>query len=192
MPRLLVALLPRMPSLPLRMHTVCMARHPLPLPLPGEHTAHIVSPDLQVCDSRRGWDPPPRSWGEQDDARWVEFMPGCFLPCLAGEGQSREGAGQSSRPEVPSSPSTPPLPRFLPAPSPRPLHLPCTAPKEGPLPLLVVRNDSFFRHERRWRGAGVAVPVFSLRTEASVGCGDFADLCPLLDFCRNTGIPVGV
>ncbi|KAL6774611.1 DPE2 [Auxenochlorella protothecoides x Auxenochlorella symbiontica] len=64
------------------------------------------------------------------------------------------------------------------------------APKEGPLPLLVVRNDSFFRHERRWRGAGVAVPVFSLRTEASVGCGDFADLCPLLDFCRNTGLSV--
>lgn len=36
-----------------------------------------------------------------------------------------------------------------------------------------------------WRGAGVAVPVFSLRTHDSVGCGEFLDLLKLVDFCHK-------
>jgi hypothetical protein len=54
-------------------------------------------------------------------------------------------------------------------------------------PALLVRNDGYFRHERRWRGAGVAIPVFSLRSHKSVGCGEFADLCELVDFCAEAG-----
>lgn len=54
-------------------------------------------------------------------------------------------------------------------------------------PALVARNDGYFRHERRWRGAGVAAPVFSLRSQRSVGCGEFADLCELVDFCAAAG-----
>jgi 4-alpha-glucanotransferase len=39
-----------------------------------------------------------------------------------------------------------------------------------------------------WRGAGVAVPVFSLRTENSFGVGEFADLKPLADWCKKVGL----
>ncbi len=38
-----------------------------------------------------------------------------------------------------------------------------------------------------WRGAGVAVPMFSLRSERSFGVGDFADLKLLADWCVRTG-----
>ncbi len=39
-----------------------------------------------------------------------------------------------------------------------------------------------------WRGAGVAVPVFSLRTEQSFGVGEFADLKALADWGRQAGL----
>ncbi|MBQ7855660.1 MAG: 4-alpha-glucanotransferase [Alistipes sp.] len=38
-----------------------------------------------------------------------------------------------------------------------------------------------------WRGAGVAVPMFSLRSESSFGVGDFADLHLLADWCEKCG-----
>ncbi len=38
-----------------------------------------------------------------------------------------------------------------------------------------------------WRGAGTAIPVFSLRTEDDFGVGDFADLIPMIDWCKKTG-----
>ena len=40
---------------------------------------------------------------------------------------------------------------------------------------------------RPWRGAGVAVPVFSLRTEDSFGVGEFNDLKKLVDWAVKTG-----
>lgn len=55
-------------------------------------------------------------------------------------------------------------------------------------PAMFIRNDGYFRRERRWRGAGVALPVFSLRTPSSVGCGEFLDLLPLIDWCEATGL----
>lgn len=48
-------------------------------------------------------------------------------------------------------------------------------------PSVMVRHDGFFRHDRFWRGAGIAAPVFSLRTRESVGVGEFLDLIPLVD-----------
>lgn len=39
-----------------------------------------------------------------------------------------------------------------------------------------------------WRGAGVAVPVFALRSGNSFGTGEFADLKPLADWGRRTGL----
>lgn len=39
----------------------------------------------------------------------------------------------------------------------------------------------------QWRGAGVAVPVFSLRSECSYGVGDFEDLHLLVDWAVATG-----
>ena len=39
-----------------------------------------------------------------------------------------------------------------------------------------------------YRGAGVAIPVFSLRSENSLGVGEFADLKPLADWAAQTGL----
>ena len=39
-----------------------------------------------------------------------------------------------------------------------------------------------------WRGAGVAVPVFSLRSENSFGVGEFADLKLLADWGKKVGL----
>jgi 4-alpha-glucanotransferase len=50
-------------------------------------------------------------------------------------------------------------------------------------------NDGFARLPlTHWRGAGVAVPVFSLRSEKSFGIGEFADLKLLADWGRQTGL----
>ena len=38
-----------------------------------------------------------------------------------------------------------------------------------------------------WRGAGVAVPVFALRTEDSFGVGEFNDIKKMVDFAVKTG-----
>jgi hypothetical protein len=41
---------------------------------------------------------------------------------------------------------------------------------------------------RLWRGAGLALPVFAARTRRSVGCGEFLDLLPLVDFADASGM----
>lgn len=38
-----------------------------------------------------------------------------------------------------------------------------------------------------WRGAGVAVPIFSIRTEADIGVGEFLDLKLLVDWSVQSG-----
>jgi 4-alpha-glucanotransferase len=53
----------------------------------------------------------------------------------------------------------------------------------------VMVNDGFARWPSpRWRGAGVAVPVFSLRSERSFGVGEFLDLPVLADWARRAGL----
>ena len=50
-------------------------------------------------------------------------------------------------------------------------------------------NDGFMRtSDNTWKGAGVAVPVFSLRTNDGFGCGEFADIKKLADWCKQVGI----
>ena len=39
-----------------------------------------------------------------------------------------------------------------------------------------------------WKGAGVAIPVFSLRSENSFGVGEFTDLKPLADWANRAGL----
>ena len=52
-----------------------------------------------------------------------------------------------------------------------------------------VVNDGFIRLPADiWKGAGVAIPVFSLRTENSFGAGEFTDLKLLADWCQRTGL----
>jgi 4-alpha-glucanotransferase len=55
----------------------------------------------------------------------------------------------------------------------------------------VIVNDGFARLPNdTWRGAGVAIPVFSLRSENSFGVGEFTDLKLLADWCARTGLKV--
>ncbi|MEE0922982.1 MAG: 4-alpha-glucanotransferase, partial [Paludibacteraceae bacterium] len=53
---------------------------------------------------------------------------------------------------------------------------------------VIMQNDrSFRRTQPRWKGAGVAVPVFSLRTEEGFGIGEFQDLKKMADWAAMTG-----
>ncbi len=47
--------------------------------------------------------------------------------------------------------------------------------------------DATFRGNFDWKGAGVAIPVFSLRTEQSQGIGDFVDLKKMGEWAAATG-----
>lgn len=48
-------------------------------------------------------------------------------------------------------------------------------------------NDGFaVLQNNQWKGAGVAVPVFSLKSENSFGVGEFADINLLVDWAKNT------
>jgi len=38
-----------------------------------------------------------------------------------------------------------------------------------------------------WRGAGVAIPMFSVRSEADLGVGEFLDLKLLVDWAVESG-----
>lgn len=51
-------------------------------------------------------------------------------------------------------------------------------------------SDECFRRgaERRFRAAGVAIPVFSLRSEAGCGVGEFADLKAMGDWAASCGM----
>lgn len=58
----------------------------------------------------------------------------------------------------------------------------------GPQKYTIV-NDGFARLPcTTWKGAGVAIPVFSLRSEKSFGVGEFADLKLLADWCERAGL----
>mmetsp|Transcript_22400 Transcript_22400/g.38672 ORF Transcript_22400/g.38672 Transcript_22400/m.38672 type:complete len:993 (+) Transcript_22400:178-3156(+) len=48
-------------------------------------------------------------------------------------------------------------------------------------------SEVSFRHARPWRGAGVAIPVFSIRSKTSCGVGEFVDLKKMVDFCVQGG-----
>ncbi len=54
---------------------------------------------------------------------------------------------------------------------------------------ITVVNDGFAAlPSHTWKGAGVAIPVFSLRSEAGFGAGEFTDLKLLVDWCRQAGL----
>ena len=57
-------------------------------------------------------------------------------------------------------------------------------------PHVIAQHDGFIRREGRWRGAGVAVPLFSLRSRTSVGCGEFRDLVMMAKWCKKSGFAV--
>ena len=56
--------------------------------------------------------------------------------------------------------------------------------------VLVVYGENLRLKEMTWRVAGVAVPLFSLRSTRSYGVGDFGDLRQLVDWAVETGMKV--
>ncbi len=57
----------------------------------------------------------------------------------------------------------------------------------NPNNLHVEAGLTFRCQEAPWKGAGVSIPVFSLRSETSWGCGDFGDLLELIAWVSDTG-----
>ena len=54
---------------------------------------------------------------------------------------------------------------------------------------LVILHDGFInRPNNSWKGAGVSLPVFCLRSENSMGVGEFQDLKLLVDWAKLTGL----
>jgi 4-alpha-glucanotransferase len=52
----------------------------------------------------------------------------------------------------------------------------------------IVLNCERFQYETPWKGAGVAIPVFSLRSEKGYGIGEFADLEPFAEWAAGCGM----
>lgn len=53
----------------------------------------------------------------------------------------------------------------------------------------VILHDGFVHKETElWRGAGVNIPVFSIRTHKNFGTGQFSDLKLLIDWAKKTGL----
>jgi 4-alpha-glucanotransferase len=53
----------------------------------------------------------------------------------------------------------------------------------------ILVHDGFLRvPNNTWKGSGIAIPVFSLRSNNSFGVGEFADLKLLIEWARETGL----
>lgn len=52
---------------------------------------------------------------------------------------------------------------------------------------VVIDGTRFANPKRQWKGAGTAIPVFSIRTEDNFGVGDFLDMKKMVDWCVRTG-----
>ncbi len=54
---------------------------------------------------------------------------------------------------------------------------------------LAIRHDGFVQLPvTNWRGAGVAIPVFSLRSKNSFGTGEFTDIKLMVDWAQQAGL----
>lgn len=60
--------------------------------------------------------------------------------------------------------------------------------EEGENRSLAAPGPLEFRGLPKWRASGVAVPVFSLRSNDDFGCGDFEDIKLLVDWAAQTGM----
>ncbi len=54
---------------------------------------------------------------------------------------------------------------------------------------ITIVNDGFtYLPNQTWKGTGVAIPVFSLRTQSSFGVGEFSDLMKMTDWAALVGL----
>lgn len=59
--------------------------------------------------------------------------------------------------------------------------------RPGVAAVVFVPSEKPFAFPMKWRGAGVALPVFSIRSRDSCGVGEFNDLNKVVDFCVACG-----
>lgn len=59
--------------------------------------------------------------------------------------------------------------------------------ESGTASVVFAPAEHSFVFETRWRGAGIALPVFSIRSKRSCGIGEFTDLIEAVDLCKQTG-----
>lgn len=52
---------------------------------------------------------------------------------------------------------------------------------------IALRGLRFRNPLPKWKAAGVAIPVFSIRTDHDFGCGDFVSIKKMADWCAGTG-----
>lgn len=64
---------------------------------------------------------------------------------------------------------------------------PTPADSPAPASKAVVLSDGDFRLVSSWRGAGVALPVFSIRSKEGLGVGEFLDIKSVVDWAAKTG-----
>jgi 4-alpha-glucanotransferase len=57
----------------------------------------------------------------------------------------------------------------------------------GSAPVVFAACERSVVYPSKWRGAGIAVPVFSLRSKSSCGVGEFKDLSRMVDLCKASG-----
>ena len=53
--------------------------------------------------------------------------------------------------------------------------------------ITIISGLRFINPLSPWKGAGTAIPVFSIRTDSDFGVGDFGDLFEMIDWCVETG-----
>ena len=54
---------------------------------------------------------------------------------------------------------------------------------------ITIIHDGFIHaHTSNWKGAGVAIPVFSLRSQNGLGTGEFTDIKLFVDWANKTGL----
>ena len=59
---------------------------------------------------------------------------------------------------------------------------------EGERNLTIIHDGFVHIPNDTWKGAGVSIPVFSLRSKDSFGVGEFTDIKLLIDWARKTGL----
>lgn len=56
----------------------------------------------------------------------------------------------------------------------------------SPTERIIIDGLRFANPNKNWKGAGTAIPVFSIRTEDDFGVGDFEDIKKMVDWCEET------
>ena len=59
--------------------------------------------------------------------------------------------------------------------------------RQTPTEQIVIDGIRFANPLEAWKGAGTAIPVFSIRSEEDFGIGDFIDIKKMVDWCKLTG-----